>query len=138
METATSEIPLYSTIYETGGPSTFPAMGSAYAPGGSTPYGDPYATQSSYYGQGGVMFSGVGDGYVDPHRHPYHTMTYLGGSYLYQMCYICGDAGHLAVICTRYVEMMEIPYLPCTQPGAGSTECGRCPNCTMLLYIWRP
>lgn len=51
----------YQTIYETGGPSSFPAMGSAYVSGGSTPHGDPYATQSSYYGQGSVMFSGVGD-----------------------------------------------------------------------------
>lgn len=46
---------------------------------------------------------------MDPNGYPYHTMTYLGGSDLYQMCCICGDAGHLAAVFLRYVELLEIP-----------------------------
>lgn len=134
METATTELPLPQTTGETGGPSSFPA----YAPGGSTYFGDPYATQSFPYGQGSEMFTGAEDGYVDPHGYPYHTTTYLGGSDLYPRCFVCGAMGHLTAVCPRYVELLEIPYLPCARPAGGSTEWGRCPNCAMLLYIWRP
>ncbi|WZZ27502.1 hypothetical protein YC2023_010903 [Brassica napus] len=97
METATTELPLPQTTYETGGPSSFPA----YAPGGSTNFGDPYATQSFPYGQGSKMFTGAEDGYVDPHV-----------------------MGHLTTVCLRYVELLEIPYLPCPRPAGGSTEWG--------------
>ena len=134
METTTTELPLPQTTCETGGPSSFPA----YAPGGSTYFGDPYATQSFPYGQGSEMFTGAEDGYVDPHGYPYHTTTYLGGSDLYPRCFVCGAMGHLTAVCPRYVELLEIPYLPCARPAGGSTEWGRCPNCAMLLYIWRP
>ncbi|KAH0882604.1 hypothetical protein HID58_058700, partial [Brassica napus] len=127
METATTELQLPQTTYETGGPSSF----LAYAPGGSTYFGDPYATQSSY-GQGSEMFTGAKDGYVDPHGYPYHTTTYLGG-----LIYTRG-MGHLTAVCPRYVELLEIPYLPCARPAGGLTEWGRCPNCALLLYIWRP
>ncbi|KAG2283027.1 hypothetical protein Bca52824_054247 [Brassica carinata] len=133
METATIELPLPLTTYETGGPSSFPA----YAPGGSTYFGNPYATQS-FYGQGSEMFIGAEDGYVDPHGYPYHTTTYLGGSDLYSRCFVCGAMGHLTAVCPRYLELLEIPYLPCARPAGGSTEWGRCPHCAMLLYIWRP
>ncbi|KAH0879551.1 hypothetical protein HID58_066945 [Brassica napus] len=134
METATTELPLPLTTYETGGPSSFPA----YAPGGSTYFGDPYATQSFYYGQGSEMFTVAEDGYVDPHGYPYHTTTYLGGSDLYPRCFVCGTMGLLTAVCPRYVELLEIPYLPCARPAGGSTEWGHCPNCAKLLYIWRP
>ncbi|WZZ71192.1 hypothetical protein YC2023_082562 [Brassica napus] len=127
METATTELPLPQTTYETGGPSSFPA----YAPGGSTYFGDPYATQSFPYGQGSEMFTGAEDGYVDPHGYPYHTTTYLGGSDLYPRCFVCGEMGHLTAVCPRYVELLEIPYLPCARPAGGSMEWGRCPNCAM-------
>ncbi|KAF3583925.1 hypothetical protein F2Q69_00029944 [Brassica cretica] len=134
MEKATTELPLPLNTYETGGPSSFPA----YAPGGSTYFGDPYATKSFYYGQGSEMFTVAEDGYVDPHGYPYHTTTYLGGSDLYPRCFVCGTMGHLTAVCPRYVELLEIPYLPCARPAGGLTERGRCPNCAMLLYIWRP
>ncbi|KAL0730385.1 hypothetical protein Bca4012_026478 [Brassica carinata] len=117
METATADLPHYSTVYETRGPSTFPAVGSAYITGGSTPYGDPYATQSSYYGQGSDMFGDVGDGYVDPHGYPYHTMTYLGGRDLHPRCLACGGIGHLTGMCPRYDELSGIPYLHNAQPA---------------------
>jgi len=133
METATTELPLPQTTYETRGPSSFPA----YAPGGSTYFGDPYATQSSY-GKGSEMFTGAEDGYVDPHGYSYHTTTYLGGFDLYPRCFVCRAMGHLTAVCPRYVELLEIPYLPCARPAGGLTEWGRCPNCAMLLYIWRP
>ncbi|KAH0877825.1 hypothetical protein HID58_065219 [Brassica napus] len=129
METATTELPLPQTTCETGGPSSFPA----YAPGGSTYFGDPYATQSFPYGQGSEMFTGAEDGYVDPHGYPYHTTTYLGGSDLYPRCFVCGAMGHLTAVCPRYVELLEIPYLPCARPAGGSTEWGRCPNCAIRL-----
>ncbi|KAF3559684.1 hypothetical protein F2Q69_00014407 [Brassica cretica] len=118
METATTELPLPQTTCETGGPSSFPA----YAPGGSIYFGDPYATQSFPYGQGSEMFTGAEDGYVDPHGYPYHTTTYLGGSDLYLRCFVCGAMGHLTDVCPRYVELLEIPYLPCARPAGGSTE----------------
>ncbi|KAL0877686.1 hypothetical protein Bca101_027392 [Brassica carinata] len=137
METATTELPSYPTIYETGGPSSFPAMGASYFPGGSTSFGDPYAPQSYHYGRGSDIFLGAGDGYVDPHGYPYHTMTYLGGSDLYPMCLTCGVAGHLTADCRRYDELSEIPYLHSVQPAGESSEWGYCPNCDMLLYIWR-
>ncbi|KAG2270654.1 hypothetical protein Bca52824_065209 [Brassica carinata] len=133
METATTKLPLPHTTYETGGPSSFPA----YAPGGSTYFGDPYATQSFYYGQGSEMFTGAEDGYVDPHGYPYHTTTYLRGSDLYPRCFVRGTMGHLTAICPRYVELLEIPYLPCARPDGGSTEWAA-PTALMLLYIWRP
>ncbi|KAG2328612.1 hypothetical protein Bca52824_011340 [Brassica carinata] len=121
-ETATAELPHYSTIYETGGPPTFPAVGSAYVPGGSTPYGDPYATQSYYYGQGSDMFGDVGDGYVDPHGYPYHTVTYLGGPNLHPRCLACRGIGHLTGMCPRYDELSGIPYLHSVQPAGESSE----------------
>ncbi|KAH0849000.1 hypothetical protein HID58_091603 [Brassica napus] len=34
------------------------------------------------------MFTGAKDGNVDPHGHPYHTTTYLGGSDLYPRCFV--------------------------------------------------
>ncbi|KAF2533267.1 hypothetical protein F2Q70_00030178 [Brassica cretica] len=127
METATTALPLPQTTYETGGPSSFPA----YAPGGSTYFGDPYTNQSFPYGQGSEMFTGAEDGYVDPHGYSYHTTTYLGGSDLYSRCFVCGAMGHLTAVCPRYVELLEIPYLPCARPAGGSTEWGHCPNCAM-------
>ncbi|KAF3527312.1 hypothetical protein DY000_02039489 [Brassica cretica] len=116
----TTELPLPQTTYETGGPSSFPA----YAPGGSNYFEDPYATQSFPYVQGSEMFTGAEDGYVDPHGYPYHTTTYLGGSDLYPRCFVCGAMGHLTTVCPRYVESLEIPYLPCARPAGGSTEWG--------------
>ncbi|KAH0862391.1 hypothetical protein HID58_079602 [Brassica napus] len=107
------ELPHYQPIFETGEPSSFPHAFPAYAPGGSTYFGDPYATQSFPYGQGSEMFTGAEDGYVDPHGYPYHTTTYLGGSDLYPRCFVCGAMGHLIAVCPRYVELLEIPYLPC-------------------------
>ncbi|KAF2532527.1 hypothetical protein F2Q70_00030180 [Brassica cretica] len=77
------------------------------------------------------MFTGAEDGYVDPHGYPYHTTTYLGGSDLYPRCFVCGEMGHLTAVCPRYVELLEIPYLPCARPAGGSMEWGRCPNCAM-------
>ena len=139
MEPPTMELPFHQTFYETAEPSSFPAaMGAGYAPRGLTSYGDPYATESYYHGQGSDMFHGVGGTYLDPYGYPYHTMSYLGGPGLYSMCLVCGDVGHLAAICPRYVDLLEIPYLPCAQPGEESPEWGRCPNCSMLLYVWRP
>ncbi|WZZ50952.1 hypothetical protein YC2023_051059 [Brassica napus] len=138
MEPPTMELPFHQTFYETAEPSSFPAaMGAGYAPRGLTSYGDPYATDSYYHGQGSDMFHSVGGAYLDPYGYPYHTMSYLGGPGLYSMCLVCGDVEHLAAICPRYVDLLEIPYLPCAQPGEESPEWGRCPNCSMLLYVWR-
>ncbi|KAF3554237.1 hypothetical protein F2Q69_00010973 [Brassica cretica] len=132
METAMTELPLPQTTYETGRPSSFPA----YAPRGSTYFRDPYATQSFPYGQGSKMFTGAEDGYVDPHGYPYHTTTYLGGSDLYPRCFVCGAMGHLTTVCRRYVELLEIPYLPCARPAGGSTEWGALPQlCYVTLYM---
>ncbi|WZZ47639.1 hypothetical protein YC2023_043898 [Brassica napus] len=124
METAMTELPLPQTTYETGRPSSFPA----YAPGGSTYFRDPNATKSFPYGQGSEMFTGAEDGYVDPHGYLYHTTTYLGGSDLYPRCFVCGAMGHLTAVCRRYVELLEIPYLPCARPAGGSTEWGALPQ----------
>ncbi|KAJ4873891.1 Uncharacterized protein Rs2_44362 [Raphanus sativus] len=90
METATTELPSYPTIYETGGPSCLPAMDASYVPGVSTSLGDPYAPQSYHHRQGSDVFLGAGDEYVDPHGYPYHTTTHLSGSDLYPTCLACG------------------------------------------------
>ncbi|KAJ4889297.1 Uncharacterized protein Rs2_29045 [Raphanus sativus] len=137
METAATELPPYQTIYETGGPSRLPAIDTPYVFGGSTSLGDPYAPQSYHHEQGSDVLFGAGDRYVDPHGYPYHTTTHLSGSDLYPTCLACGVAGHLTADCRRYYELSGIPYLPSAQPAGESSEWTYCPNCDMLLYIWR-
>ena len=134
MEVPMTELPFYQTTYQTGGPSSLPAMDASFDLGGSASSGDPYAPQSYHYGQGSNVF-GVRAGYVDPHGFPYHT--YLGGSDLYPRCFTCGGIGHSTGVCTSYDEPAAIPYLHSAQPAGDSSEWGYCPNCDMLLYIWR-
>ncbi|KAG2330096.1 hypothetical protein Bca52824_001276 [Brassica carinata] len=139
MEPSTTVPPIHQTFYEIREPSSFPAvMGAGHAPRLSTSFGDPYATESYFPGQGSDIFHGVGDTYLDPHGYPYHTKSYLGGPDLSSRCFTCGDVGHLAIDCPRAEELQQIPYLVSAQPAGGSTEWGYCPNCSMLLYIGRP
>ncbi|KAL0854084.1 hypothetical protein Bca101_059236 [Brassica carinata] len=129
--------PMEPAHYQPMEPTYYKAVGSAYVPGGSTPYGDTYSTQSSYYGQGSDMFGDVGDGYVNPHGYPYHNMTYLCGPDLHPRCLACGGIGNLTGMCPRYDELSGTPCLHSAQPEGELSEWGYGPNCGMLLYIWR-
>ncbi|KAJ4869158.1 Uncharacterized protein Rs2_49294 [Raphanus sativus] len=116
METAATELPPYQTIYETGGPSRLPAIDTSYV--------------ATFFLVPEIDMWILTDTHIN-------TTTYLSGSDLYPTCLACGVAGHLTADSRRYYELSGTPYLPSAQPAGESSEWTYCPNCDMLLYIWR-
>ncbi|KAG2328592.1 hypothetical protein Bca52824_011320 [Brassica carinata] len=123
METATVQPPYFHTTYETGGMSSCVPMETVTTKLPSYP--------TIYETGGPSCFPAMGASYVPG------GSTSFGDPYAPQSYHYGRVAGHLTADCRRYDELSGIPYLHSAQPAGESSEWGYCPNCDMLLYIWR-